>query len=246
MSSSPQKAISWNAMLEILRDGKLHLEGLLPNGSNYTFLARVMHKNQTAFAVYKPIKGEQPLWDFPENTLAFREVAAFVVSDALGWDFVPPTLYRPDGPHGAGSLQFFVQAEPEFHYFQATDEDQPEMRRTAVFDLLVNNADRKGGHVLKDTGGKIWLIDHGICFHAQNKLRTVIWDYAGEPIPEDVLQDVEKFYTALECDEDLKAALNALLDPLEVAALRRRTDRLLTSKVFPNPGTRRSYPWPPV
>lgn len=244
------RAISVEAMLTLLREGELKLEGLLPHGSNYTFLARVTGRaggaTQVTFAVYKPIKGEQPLWDFPENTLAYREVAAFLVSQALGWDFVPPTVYRDRGPHGPGSLQYFIQAQPDFHYFSVTDDDRPAMRRVALFDLLINNADRKSGHVLKDRANKIWLIDHGICFHAQNKLRTVIWEFAGEPIPADLLKDVENFRLRLDCDEDLKAALNELLDPLEVAALRRRADRLLATRQYPHPGSGRSYPWPPV
>lgn len=250
MAATSPRPISLGDMLELLREGELKLEGLLPHGSNYTFLTRVSRTSregpQVAFAVYKPVKGEQPLWDFPENTLAFREVAAFVVSQALGWDFVPPTVYRPAGPHGAGSLQYFVQAEPEFHYFNVTEAEYEEMRRVAVFDLLINNADRKGGHLLKDDAGKIWLIDHGICFHAQNKLRTVIWEFAGEPIPEPLLKDVAAWRAQLETDEALKEALNSLLDPLEVAALRRRTDRVLSTRHFPHPGSGRSYPWPPV
>jgi uncharacterized repeat protein (TIGR03843 family) len=239
-------SISLKEMLTLLREGDLKLEGLLPHGSNYTFLARVSRGEQVTFAVYKPTRGEQPLWDFPEDTLAYREVAAFIVSEALGWNFVPPTVYREAGPHGPGSLQFFVHAEPDFHYFSITDDDRPAMRRVALFDLLINNADRKGGHVLKDQSGKIWLIDHGIGFHAQNKLRTVIWEFAGEAIPRELLTEVEDFRDRLECDEDLKAALNGLLDPLEVAALRRRADRVLTARKYPQPGSGRSYPWPPV
>lgn len=240
------KTINLQELLTLLREGELKLEGLLPQGSNYTFLARVTRGERVTFAVYKPTKGEQPLWDFPEDSLARREVAAFVVSEAINWNFVPPTVYREAGPHGPGSLQFFIQTEPEFHYFNITDADRPEMRRVALFDLLINNADRKGGHVLKDQSGKVWLIDHGIGFHAQNKLRTVIWEFAGEPIPANLLKDVEAFRDRLECDEDLKTALNGLLDPLEVAALRRRADRVLTARKFPQPGAGRSYPWPPV
>jgi uncharacterized repeat protein (TIGR03843 family) len=246
MASTPKKSISLSEMLTLLREGDLKLEGLLPHGSNYTFLARISRGARMTFAVYKPTKGEQPLWDFPEETLAYREVAAFLVSEALGWSFVPPTVYREEGPHGPGSLQFFIQALPDFHYFNITDDDRPAMRRVALFDILINNADRKGGHVLKDQTGKIWLIDHGIGFHAQNKLRTVIWEFAGEPVPADLLKEVEDFRNRLECDEDLKAVLNGLLDPLEVAALRRRSDKVLQQRRFPNPGAGRSYPWPPV
>jgi uncharacterized repeat protein (TIGR03843 family) len=243
--SSP-RPVSLTALLRLLQDGRIKLEGLLPYGSNYTFLARVSLKDQVTYGVYKPVQGERPLWDFPENTLAYREVAAFLVSETLGWNFVPPTVYRTQGPHGPGSLQYFVQAQPDYHYYNLADEDRPGLRRVALFDLIINNADRKGGHLLKDPAGKLWLIDHGIGFHAQNKLRTVIWDFAGEPIPDDLLEDAQAFRQKLECDEDLKSALHQLLDPLEVAALRRRTDRLLSARRFPQPGSGRSYPWPPV
>ncbi len=234
-------------MLALLREGELSVEGLLPYGSNYTFLAQIRRHDQVVLCVYKPIRGERPLWDFPENTLAFREVAAFAVSEALGWNFVPPTVYREKGPHGPGSAQYFIQqADPEFHYFNIPDDDKPELRRVALFDILINNADRKGGHLLKDEAGKLWLIDHGIGFHAQNKLRTVIWDFASEPIPDDLLKDTADFRQRLECDEDLKTALNGLLDPLEIAALRRRVDKVLAARRFPASNSGRAYPWPPV
>ncbi|MBI3762883.1 MAG: SCO1664 family protein, partial [Chloroflexi bacterium] len=181
--------ISLETLLTILGQGQMELRGLLPDGSNYTFLVSIAHCEQSALAVYKPSKGERPLWDFPEETLAFREVAAFLVSERLGWDFVPPTVYR-DGPHGPGSVQWFVDAEAEAHYFNMPEPEKPALRRVAVFDVLVNNADRKGGHVIKDKQGKLWLIDHGICFHSEPKLRTVIWDFAGEPIPDDLLADL--------------------------------------------------------
>jgi uncharacterized repeat protein (TIGR03843 family) len=126
------------------------------------------------------------------------------------------------------------------------DEEKAELRRVALFDLLINNADRKGGHVLKDTSGKVWLIDHGICFHAQPKLRTVIWDFAGQSIPDDLLADVKEFRQRLDTDKDLRTAINTLLDPLEISALRRRADKLLATREYPSPGSGRSYPWPPL
>lgn len=245
-ADTPTQPISLTQVLEILRDGTLRLEGLLPEGSNYTFLGLVKRKGTTLPAVYKPIKGERPLWDFPENTLAYREVAAFLVSQGLGWDLVPPTVYRPDGPHGPGSLQFFVNAEPEWHYFNVTEAERPAFQRVAAFDVVINNADRKAGHVLKGHDERFWLIDHGVTFHAQHKLRTVIWDFAGQPLPEDVCSDLQAFKERLEEDEDLRGALDSLLDPLEVAALRRRIERLLTAGVFPHPRSNYSYPWPPV
>lgn len=240
------RPLSARVILQVLQEGELTLAGLLPYGSNYTFLAHASREGQTVPGVYKPIAGERPLWDFPADTLAYREVAAYLVSEALGWCFVPPTVFRGEGPHGPGSLQYFIRAQPDFHYFNLTDEDRPQLRRVALFDLLINNADRKGGHLLKDQAGRLWLIDHGIAFHAQNKLRTVIWDFAGERIPEDLLADVSAFRSRLDQADELKDALTNLLDPLEIAALRRRTERVLVGRRFPAPGSGRSYPWPPV
>jgi uncharacterized repeat protein (TIGR03843 family) len=238
--------VSAQTILRLLQDGELALEGLLPYGSNYTFLVRLSLNDQTTHGVYKPIAGERPLWDFPEDTLAYREVAAYLVSEALGWRFVPPTVFRRDGPHGPGSVQYFIRAQPDFHYFNLAEEDRPQLSRVALFDILINNADRKGGHLLKDQGGRLWLIDHGIAFNVQNKLRTVIWDFADEPISADLLADLAAFRSKLDEDEDLQTALSSLLDPAEVAALRRRATRLLATRRYPAPGSGRSYPWPPV
>jgi hypothetical protein len=241
------KAIRLDVLLTLLQDGSLEIQGLLPEGSNYTFLTVVSDDDQETYAVYKPTRGEQPLWDFPESTLAYREVAAFVVSEALGWHFVPPTVYRTEGPHGPGSLQFFVHTEPDCHYFTLSPEDKAEhLPRVALFDIIVNNADRKGGHILKDTQNKLWLIDHGICFNAQPKLRTVVWDFTGEAIPAPLLAEMAAFRKKLDDEKALKAALNTLLAADEITALRRRTDRLLAAKRFPEPGPGRNYPWPPL
>ncbi len=249
MSDEPDEpeVIDLEDLLTLMQDGSLKIQGLLPEGSNYTFLSVVSHGERETYAVYKPTRGEQPLWDFPESTLAYREVAAFVVSEALGWHFVPPTVYRTEGPHGPGSLQFFVHTEPDCHYFTLSQADKAEhLPRVALFDILVNNADRKGGHILKDTQGKLWLIDHGICFNAQPKLRTVVWDFNGEPIPTPLLEEMAAFRKKLDEDKSLKQALSTLLAVDEVAALRRRTDRLLRAGKFPEPGPGRNYPWPPL
>ena len=177
--------------LTILSTGTLELKGQFVWGSNYTFLVEIQHEDQKIPAVYKPTQGERPLWDFPAASLARREAAAFVVSDALEWELVPPTVYREDAPLGPGSLQVFIEHDPEYHYFNFSEEDKQRLRPAALFDLLVNNADRKGSHVLLDKDEHVWLIDHGICFHVDDKLRTVIWDFAGETFPGELVKDLQ-------------------------------------------------------
>jgi uncharacterized repeat protein (TIGR03843 family) len=233
-------------ILSALSSGTIELKGQFVWGSNYTFLVQVTQGDETRSAVYKPARGERPLWDFPEGTLAQREVAAYVVSRALGWDLVPPTVLRPDGPAGAGSLQLFVDADPERHYFTFTEAEKQRLRPVAVFDLLINNADRKGGHVLLGESEHLWLIDHGVCFHAEDKLRTVIWDFVGEPIPRELLAALRRLRQALLDDGALRTELGGLLAAEEVEALQARTDRLLRLKRFPPPGADRPYPWPLV
>ncbi|MCJ7677468.1 MAG: SCO1664 family protein [Anaerolineales bacterium] len=233
-------------ILSALSSGTIELKGQFVWGSNYTFLVQVTQGDETRPAVYKPARGERPLWDFPEGTLAQREVAAYVVSRALGWDLVPPTVLRPDGPAGAGSLQLFVDADPERHYFTFTEAEKQRLRPVAVFDLLINNADRKGGHVLLGESDHLWLIDHGVCFHAEDKLRTVIWDFVGEPIPRELLAALRRLRQALLDDDALRTELGGLLAAEEVEALQGRADRLLRSKRFPPPGADRPYPWPLV
>ncbi len=244
--SAPARPVKLETLLRVLQEGKIEVQGLLPNGSNYTFFAMVSQADMRTFAVYKPTRGEQPLWDFPEETLAFREVAAYLTSEALGWAFVPPTVYRTNGPHGPGSLQYYVQAQPDCHYFTFSEAEKAELPRVALFDLLVNNADRKGGHILKDTHNKLWLIDHGICFNTQPKLRTVVWDFGGQAIPDPLLDDLAEFRKRLDDDKDLKEAFASLLSGAEINAVRRRADRLLAARKFPEPGPGRNYPWPPL
>ena len=233
-------------VLQVLSSGTIELKGQFVWGSNFTFLVQVTQGDETQPAVYKPARGERPLWDFPEGTLAQREVAAYVVSRALGWHLVPPTVLRPDGPAGAGSLQLFVDADPERHYFTFTEAEKQRLRPVAVFDLLINNADRKGGHVLLGESEHLWLIDHGVCFHAEDKLRTVIWDFVGEPIPRELLAALRRLRQALLDDDALRTELGGLLAAEEVEALQARADRLLRLKRFPPPGADRPYPWPLV
>lgn len=221
--------------------GEFELKGQFMLGSNYTFLADVQYEGKTYQAVYKPSKGEQPLWDFPEFTLALREVAAYQLSEALGLHIVPFTTYREEGPYGAGSLQQYVEYDIEHHYFNFTDEEKEKLRPVVFFDLLANNADRKGGHIFFEEGTqKLFAIDHGICFHEEEKLRTVIWDFAGEQIPQELL-------TPLSQTNSWPGILEPYLSPSEVKALLMRAERLCTSKVFPRPlQGRRAYPYPPV
>jgi hypothetical protein len=232
--------------LTLLSTGTLELKGQFVWGSNYTFLVQASLGSEIVPGVYKPARGERPLWDFPEGSLAQREVAAYVVSRALGWDLVPPTVLRLDGPAGPGSLQLFVDADPERHYFSFSQAEKQRLRPAALFDLLINNADRKGGHVLLGESDHLWLIDHGVCFHAEDKLRTVIWDFVGEPIPHELLAGLRTFRVALDEGTALHAELSALLSATELTALRARAGRLLRLKRFPPPGAGRPYPWPLV
>jgi hypothetical protein len=239
------RAISHDELMErLLVDGELEILGLLPRASNYTFLARVRRGEDETLAVYKPLAGEAPLWDFPDGTLCRREVAAYVVAKALGWPSVPPTVLR-DGPEGSGSVQLFVEFDPSQHYFTMQDHRPDDFRRVALFDAIVNNADRKGGHGLLGLDGRIHVIDHGVCFSASPKLRTVIWEFAGQPIPEELLADVARLETDLR-EGPARARLCELLDAREVEATARRAHALVTSARFPRPGPDRPYPWPAV
>jgi len=230
-------------ILSDLADGDLALEGRFVYGSNFTFLVRVECGDQSRRAVYKPSEGERPLWDFPGGTLAAREAAAYVVSRQLGWDLVPPTVMRSTGPSGPGSVQLFVDADPERHYFTMAEEDKPRLLPAALFDALINNADRKGGHVLFDPQDHLWLIDHGVCFHVEPKLRTVIWDFAGQAIPGDLLKDLLQFRDQLH-DEQARSQLEPLLSGDEFRTLDHRAEHLIQSGCMPLPGPGRHYPWP--
>ena len=239
--------IDKQTILSALMKGEINMQGQFLAGSNYTFLVDLTHESLELKAVYKPIRGEQPLWDFQSGTLAKREVAAFVVSEALGWDLVPPTVFRRKGPLGAGSLQEYIEHEPHIHYFNFDEKTRQRLRPVALFDLISNNADRKGGHILLDEHDHLWLIDHGICFHVDDKLRTVVWDFAGEEIPPDLISDLCRFIDDLEDKNQPVQDLHILLAQDEIEAILNRTRQLTSSGRFPYPqSTRRSYPWPPV
>ncbi len=233
------------AILELLERGDLASEGVLPWSSNYTFLMRVCDANNEIKAVYKPRRGERPLWDFPTGTLCSRERAAFLVSQALGWQLVPPTVMR-HGPHGVGSLQWFVPHNPQEHYFTFEGQFPDQVQRLALFDVLINNADRKSGHVLLDEHDHLWGIDHGVCFHTDYKLRSVIWEYAGTTISPDLMADLTAFQQVLASSVSLRVELSDLLNQGEVQAIGERLNRLLLSGKFPEPGSGRHYPWPLV
>ncbi|MBG0771879.1 MAG: SCO1664 family protein [Anaerolineaceae bacterium] len=234
--------------LRVLQEGNLTLEGQFVYGSNTTFMVTAQMEDLEIKAVYKPVRGERPLWDFPQQTLAKREVAAYLVSEALGWGLVPPTVFRTDETlMGPGSLQQFIDHNPEYHFFTFSEADKALLPVVMLYDHLVNNADRKSGHLLVDPEGKLWLIDHGVCFHKEDKLRTVIWEHAGESIPANLLVDLAQLLPALESDGTLAAALTPYLLPSEIHALRERGQWLLETGIYPiPPEERRAYPWPLV
>lgn len=231
-------------MLSLLERGEMEPLGLLPRASNYTFLCRVRADGEETLAVYKPQRGEAPLWDFPEGTLCRREVAAYVLADALGWPHVPATVLR-DGPQGEGSVQRFLRFAPDRHYFTMLEERPDEFRRVALFDVVANNADRKSGHCLLAEGGELFVVDHGVCFSTEPKLRTVIWDFVEEPIPSELRADLEALHPEL-ATGSLRERLRSLLSEGEVDATERRLTELLELGRFPQPGPGRPYPWPVV
>jgi len=229
------------ATLELLARGAITVKGRMPDSSNATFLVELRQDTVTTLAVYKPGRGERPLWDFPPQ-LFRREVAAYLLSEALGWDVVPPTIER-DGPFGEGSVQLFVAADFEQHYFTLHEDaaHHDALRRICAFDLVANNADRKSGHCLVGPDGRIHAVDNGLSFHVEPKLRTVIWEFAGEPIPEGILGDVARLV-----ELGIPGALAALLEPAERKALLTRARRLLRDRHFPADRSGRRYPWPLV
>lgn len=240
-----EAGLSDPAVPRVLATGELEVLGLLPNASNHTFLARARRDDEELLAVYKPRRGETPLWDFPEGTLCAREVATYVVARTLGWPNVPATILR-DGPHGVGSAQRFVTFDPEEHYFTLAQRFAAEFRRIAAFDLVVNNADRKGGHCLLGEDGRIYVVDHGVCFSEDPKLRTVIWDFVGDPFEERARADVRRLAGDVR-EGPVRDELANLLSETELEALATRADAVATMERFPEPGPdRRPFPWPPI
>ena len=230
-------------VLRLLREGELGVEGRLVDASNATLYCSATLDGLTTAVVYKPVHGERPLWDFPDGTLAGREVSAYLVSQATGWDVVPPTVMR-DGPYGTGMCQLWVDVDETVDLQALARSEHPDLRRMAVFDAVVNNADRKGGHLLPREDGRVQGVDHGICFSDQDKLRTLLWQWRGDPLTDEAVEVLSRLRAELE--GPLGEQLHSMLTVREVAATVARTDRLLTSRTHPQPsGEWPAIPWPP-
>ncbi len=236
---SPDKRSQSTDIIEHLSLGELNVIGRMPYSSNATFLVEISG-DPSMRAIYKPGRGERGLWDFPEG-LFMREVAAYELAVALGWDIVPPTVYRREGPLGEGSLQLFIDADFEQHYFSLFERTElhAQFKKFAVFDMIANNADRKSGHLLIDASDHIWGIDQGLCFHSHPKLRTVVCEFAGEQIPEELLENLSAK------KKNCMQSLADFLIPEEFAAFEARIARVLKTRRFPVPDPdMRCYPWP--
>jgi uncharacterized repeat protein (TIGR03843 family) len=230
--------------LRLLERGELTVQGRLVAASNATFLGTVTDGAATVSCIYKPLRGERPLEDFPDGTLWKRERAAYLVSEASGWDIVPPTAARADGPFGEGIAQLWIDVDEGADVWKMVNQPDERLRRIALFDAAVNNADRKGGHLLPVSGGHVYGVDHGICFAAEPKLRTILWDWRGEAIAPAELDVLRSLRAKL--DGPLCEALQRLISPAELRALNMRIDRLIRTKVFPQPDPyRMAVPWPP-
>lgn len=258
--------------VELLIEGELTVRGRIREASNAALFCTVAYEGREASCVYKPVAGERPLWDFPDGTLAQREVAAYEVSEATGWGLVPPTVLR-DGPYGEGMVQLWIEATPEAELLALVDGEEPapgwkaigfaevgegktallvhaddeRLRRMAVLDAVINNADRKGGHLLPTEGGRLYGIDHGVTFNVENKLRTLLWGWAGEPLAGEAVEALGALREALKEGGDLAVRLAALITAAELEATRARVEALVTSGRHPEPsGEWPAIPWPPV
>ena len=226
--------------------GQITPLGLFQSGNNYTFLVRIENElGEQCMGIYKPFCGEAPLSDFPEGALYKREVASYLVSEALGWEFIPPTVIR-DGPYGIGSLQLYIEHNPEENYFTLRGTHNKEFQKICLFDWVTNNADRKGGHCLLGVNGKIWGIDHGLTFNVLEKLRTVIWEYSGEPISIELQKDLKKLYVQVTNHSTLLKSLNDLISLEELQSFVERLDQIVGNAIFPQLDLtgRRSWPYP--
>ena len=270
---STQEEVAY--ILDVLTFGEIELEGRLVDASNLALLGWLTLGDVRTRVIYKPIEGERPLWDFPQGTLAEREAAAFVLSAVGGWNLVPPTVLR-DGPHGRGSVQLWIdpiegtgqslvdvvttaELSPGWlPVFEARLSDgtpvvvahanRPELAAAAVFDVVINNADRKGSHLVLDGSGSLWGFDHGVSCHAEPKLRTVLWGWVGRPLPEAELDRLETLLGWLGNPlSPVSQTIKVLLSSAEVEAVSRRISDLLTTGLFPQPSGRApAVPWPPL
>lgn len=236
-------SLSLDGVLELLRQGELTVEGRLVDASNATLYCAATLDGVTTAVVYKPVRGERPLWDFPDGTLAGRELGAYLVSHATGWDVVPPTVMR-EGPYGPGMCQLWVDVDESVDLQALARSDHPDLRRMSVFDAVVNNADRKGGHLLPRADGRVQGVDHGICFSTEDKLRTLLWQWRGDLLTEEAVEVLSRVRAELE--GELGAQLEGLLTGSEVRATTARVDRLLASRRHPQPSQDwPAIPWPP-
>jgi uncharacterized repeat protein (TIGR03843 family) len=247
-SINPDNNSNFKLVINILQFGKIEVIGQPLIGSNDTLFVKTTFGQESLHAIYKPERGEQPLWDFPLNSLSKREISAFIISHLIGWNFVPPTIYTTSSaPFGNGSLQLFIPHNPRITFFNLLNRDIRTIQKIAIFDTIINNADRKGGHIIQDENGKIWLIDHGLCFHTDYKLRTVIWDFADQTIPDELLEEMQRFHNIIKNEKFfLVQKLKKLLSSVEFFMVVKRTDELLRAGTFPAIGNRESrpYPWP--
>jgi uncharacterized repeat protein (TIGR03843 family) len=236
-----------------LLHGELAVVGQLVDASNASLLCSLSisdgpsdgPSDGDAHVIYKPLMGERPLWDFPEGTLSHREVAAFIVSESLGWNIVPPTVWR-DGPFGPGMVQEWVDVDESVDLVALVQSDHPELRRMAVFDALINNGDRKGGHVLPTADGHLWGIDHGVTFAIEDKLRTVLWQWRGNEVPAELLEPIDRWLKTWNDQHSPVAALSGHLSEPEMKALRNRGERLIETRTHPEPSADwPAIPWPP-
>jgi uncharacterized repeat protein (TIGR03843 family) len=233
------------AAMRLLREGTLEVAGRLVEATNMTLYCGIRLGDTVAACVYKPVRGERPLWDFPDGTLAAREVAAYEVSAATGWRIVPPTVYR-DGPFGMGMVQLWIDSDAEIDLMSLMRSRNPALRRLAVFDAIVNNADRKGGHLLPLPDGHVYGVDHGVCFSTEDKLRTVLWQWQGKPLPRDAVKVLVRIEQEMERGR-LGRRLRELLTRAEVEATWDRVRRLLDTGIHPFPSEDwPAIPWPPI
>jgi uncharacterized repeat protein (TIGR03843 family) len=268
----PRSVTTDEPLAGLLTHGELTVRGRIRDASNAALYCTVTHEGREATCVYKPVAGERPLWDFPDGTLAQREVAAYEVCEATGWGLIPPTVLR-EGPYGEGMVQLWIEATPEADLLALVDAEEPEpgwkaigfaevgegrtallvhadderLRRLAVLDAVINNADRKGGHLLPTADGRLYGIDHGVTFNTENKLRTLLWGWAGEPLTPEAIDALKGLQEALTAEGALAGRLSALITAAELDATRARVAVLLETGRHPEPsGEWPAIPWPPV